>query len=187
MEHLQKDQQAILQPVSMQGECLSKNDALPVEIEALAKSVYRMNFIFSKFNQLDDGAIEEWAKIINKACPEMTDEILRHLVNGMMMGQYDFNPNIGIRNIFLAYEKFADTPILIYDKKDHEENGYTCSSIRHGDLKTYVKLKQSDNSRYFIYRGSSADYLRAEQGEALKMKLVNMIWPGKPNPRQMIL
>jgi len=53
----------------------------------------------------------DWSKTINKIKPALYIEDLRMAMDKLIVGDCDFNPNIGIQNIFLAL-KSLERPMV---------------------------------------------------------------------------
>lgn len=56
---------------------------------------------------LSDIQIVDWANSLKELFPEMTDEVLKSLINGLKLGVYNFNDRVGIQNITLAYKVYV--------------------------------------------------------------------------------
>ena len=52
---------------------------------------------------LNDFQLEEWAMCLNKYIPDLSIEILRKVVENLLLGVTEYNHHNGIQNIFIGY------------------------------------------------------------------------------------
>lgn len=87
----------------------------------IAKVIWHVNQLQSY--PLSDHQIEAWSKSINELRPNQDIEILIAIINMMKIGSCDYNPRLGIQNIFIALKKYD--PICIgYRLKKIPENHF---------------------------------------------------------------
>lgn len=89
-------------------------------INNLCLQIWHMNKLLSY--PLSDPQIESWAKTINELTPQLTPEQLRFIINGMMLGELDFDPKVGIQNIFKNYKKIVAKKILTSEKSEKKQH-----------------------------------------------------------------
>ena len=67
-------------------------------ITKITKELYRINYLTSY--PLSDKMLEDWSVCIYRLEPFITPEVLRELIDSMIIGSYDYIPSKGIQNIF---------------------------------------------------------------------------------------
>ena len=75
----------------------------------IAKVIWHVNQL--QPYPLSDNQIEAWSKSINELRPNQDIDVLRAIINMMKFGNCEFNPKLGIQNIFIALKKYD--PIAI--------------------------------------------------------------------------
>jgi len=85
----------------------------------LSKELYRINYLVSY--PLSDKMIVDWAVCINTLEPFITPEILHEIIDSMIMGCNEYNPNKGIQNIFNSFKNWLSNnkkniPTEVYEK-----------------------------------------------------------------------
>lgn len=91
--------------LTVQNNQLSENK---IELTAkqiqLACEIEQLNEIYAPFNLSDDDIVR-WVKRISELEPEISLEDLNKVIINFISGNYLFNKNLGIANIFLGYKK----------------------------------------------------------------------------------
>jgi len=78
----------------------------PLEV---AKIIARINFV--KSYPLTDQEIEKWAIEICTQKPDLNLDNLRKAMDNLILGKWDYNPHIGIANIFQGLYKLENTMV----------------------------------------------------------------------------
>lgn len=71
------------------------------------------------FNQLtpypySDLQISQWVKSITELIPEMTPEIIKHIIDRLKLGVYEYDSRLGIQNVFAGFRKYLEERRLMY-------------------------------------------------------------------------
>lgn len=79
--------------------------------QALNLEIRNIGIELFQYNQLtpytiSDAQITDWSKSLLELIPELTANILKKLIDGMKTTKYPFDKNIGIQNIFIAYNHY---------------------------------------------------------------------------------
>jgi len=77
----------------------------------LAYEIEQLNEIYAPF-KLSDDDITRWVKRISELKPEITPEILNNIVINFITGNYKFNKNYGIANIFNGYSLYKSNGLV---------------------------------------------------------------------------
>lgn len=79
---------------------IATRSSLQSEVDERARCLYHLNKI-RRF-PLNDDQLQDWSKTIMRLRPEVSAERLQVVIDAILMGEYLWDPELGIQNIFKA-------------------------------------------------------------------------------------
>lgn len=96
--------------------------ALSLESNKLAVSLFHYNQLTAF--PISDGQIVDWVKSIQEIAPKLDAVVLKKIMDGFKVGLYEFNPKVGIQNVFNAYKCILKDEMSSFNEQINKGYGY---------------------------------------------------------------
>ena len=114
--------------------------------EQLVKELYHINYVVNY--PLSDIMLEGWEKTIKELEPEITNEVIKWILDKVKLGYIDWDNKKGVQNIFDGFRKYIEFKIREVDAQS-KRGGVHTPSTKWNLL--YVKYKKNTYDNQMVY------------------------------------
>jgi hypothetical protein len=116
--------------------------------ELLVKELYHINYIVNY--PLSDIMLEGWDKTIKELEPEITNEVIKWILDNVKLGFMDWDNKKGIQNIFEGFRMYINYKIAL-DAKESNDGYFPQKQINNKWNILYAKYKKNKYDNQMVY------------------------------------